>query len=725
LDNQISNNQLYINQYQGQRPLQQPTQNYAYGAGNTKENAKEVVNNKTNAGYVASKFDVMQHPMLLVQNAVLGLATAIGITRLGEYLVKGKVKGDMSHAEALEQAPLFKLGRKVDNFIAKTPFLKNAVQKASDFKAKVTKTPKNPVFQEVAHQYKDGSKVTWSMGKFYEEGKGAEALDEFVEFLEKAPEDAFTKQETKDYIHGILKDVKAEKITRAQAGKKIVENGCLDGIKAEALEKVKLSKGEGFGSLVDRLFGTTPNLNSSLAKAKFFNGKTKALGPVSRTFNKLSLMLMEGTGGGLLGGKGAMFMSVFGLISAFNACSKAMVAKKEKQKQLAQGNLTPEQIKEAKKKPWSGEMVSSFMEDFSGFTVGGYLMTYPIGVAINKALGFANIGRDPKAVKALAQQLGVKGEDKLYQRTVIKYNETLKQDKLARDYIDYLQGNKDLSAFKKAQKLIGLTNDNAIKADMIEKLKLKIPADSPKEAVIAALRTKLKPDKWFNETRKALKTAGKSQLTLKSLAKENAVNKGTKGQRILRYVTQKPLELAAKILGPDKYLLFKKGSANRLRRFTDVGGGVGRIILVGMVLTVPFRNAFMKMSHVVFGKPSFSQYDEVKGVYDDKEEDKKEQDKKAAPTAPAQAQQSQATSQFKIKLPPAEPTGPILQPQNSFSGNPYNREIQEDVRSQDTYTYVPKNEIIEKGKAVSADKQEKEEHPVRKLDTYTYVPSSN
>lgn len=715
--------QLKQQQFQAkQTPAQQ---NQSYGG------AKDVAINNTNAGYVASKFDVMQHPLLLVQNALLGLATAVGITQLGEYLVKPnlkKLKANISHEEALTHTPLFKLGTKIDAVIERTPFLKKSVAKISEWKQKIINTPKSQTTQEIINKYKDGSKVQWAMGKFYEEGKGSEAYDEFVEFLEKAPENAFKDKETKTFIDDVLKDVKSEKLSRAQACRKILKDGCLDKMSAEELSSITIGKNKGTGQLIDKIFGTTPNLNSSLAKAKFFNDGTKVfkdgkkgLGPISRAFNKISLMMMEGTGGGLLGGKMAMVMSVFGLISAFNACSKATVAKKEKQKQLAQGNLTPEQMKEMKKKPWSGEMVSAFMEDFTGFTLGGYLMTFPIGVAVNKTLGLANLGRDEKAIQIAADKMGVKGTDKLYQRSIMKYNEAIKQDKMANNYIQYLKGNGGLSAFEKFKKAIGLSSDASIKAKMIEKLKLDVPADASKATLLSALESKTKNhDKnWFENTRKMLKETGKSKLTLGSILMETKSNKGSFKQRLTKYAIQKPLEIAAKILGPDKFLMYKKGNSfsNKIRRLVDVGGGAGRILLVGMVLTVPFRNAFMKVSHSLFGKPSFSQYDEMKGAYEDKET--KDTDK-IAPKAVLQPIPVKNEIK-KIKLPQQAPLqmlqseaketaqAPAYLQQTSVS-NPYQKEIQ----PQDGYSYVPKNEMQKEN--------DSENHPVRKLDTYSHIP---
>jgi len=702
LETQLLNNQIYNQQA---KLAQQQQQSQSFSAQNqaqaqTYSGAKEVAISNTNAGYVASKFDVMHHPFILVQNALLGLGAAIGITRFADYLVKpdfSKIDPKLSHSQALEHSPLFKFGKKMDALVAKIPGFNTMLEKAGALKNKITgAASKSEILSEVGKKYQDGSKVRWSMGKFYEEGKGAEAMDEFVEFLEKAPEGAFTKPETKEAIAKILKDVKEEKLSRSQAGVKIVQEGHLDGISAKYLDEVLHIEAKGFGATIDKVFGTAPNLNTALSKAKFFNNKTKGLGPISKAFNSLSLMMMEGVGGGVLGGKMAMIMSVMGLVSAFNACSKANVAKHEKEKQLENPNLTPEQRKEIKKGPWTGEQISAFMEDFAGFTLGGYLMTFPIGVGLNKLLGLANLGRDGKKIQEAADKLGVQGDKHLFQRSTIKYNETLKQHDIAKNYIDILDGKKKHSLFDRFKKAIGLSSDASIHAKMMDKLKIELPENASKADVMKALNSKIKADDWLDETRKQLVEASKSKLTIK----ESEFNKGSFFKRLGKFAVHKPLEIAAKLLGPDKFLIYsRKGTiTNKLRTLTGVGGGVGRIILVGMVLTVPFRNAFMKVAHGIFGKPSFSQYDEVKGVYEEKE--KEAQTKEAA----------QGASKAKIQLPGAE-QATILPPpayqQQVSEANPYEGTIKAAVEDkiQDKVQDVPTS-------------------PVRKLDTYTYIPKA-
>lgn len=713
LDTQLlNNNQIYNQQAkfaQQQSHAQPSDQTRTYGG------AKDVALANTNAGYVASKFDVMQHPLILVQNILFGLLAAIGITRLGEVLVNPnleKLKKGVSHEEALTHAPMYRFGKALDKIIEKTPFLPKIIEKTGEYKKKfIGFLGKSDILSELGKKYKEGTQVLWSMGKVYQDGKGTEALDEFVDFLERDPEKKFLDVKTKVIVDNIMKQVKEEKLTKAQAAKQIIEKNLLEGVSAEKLKEALSKDNESkksIGVLIDKIFGTTPNINSALAKAKFFNSNVKGLGPISRGLNNLSLMVMEGVGGGVLGGKMAMVMSIMGLVSAFNACSKAGIAKKEKEKMIREGNFNPEQIKEMKKGPWVGEQISAFMEDFSGFTLGAYIMTFPIGVALNKFLGFANLGRDNKLIKDAAEKLGVHGDDKLYQRSLIHYNDAVQNDKIMDDFIKILEGKKKHTLWSRFRKSLGIATDESIRAEMIAKLKLKIDSKSSKAQVLAAIRQEksLKTEKWFTENRKMLQEAGKSQLTWGSIFKENAYNKGGGLKRLIRFAVQKPLEISTKILGLGKFKLYKKnaGFTNFFKRWGGRAGGIGRIALVGFVLTVPFRNAFMKISHKIFGKPSFSQYDEVKGVYDEEKIKKQKAELSSPPTLPS-------APKAKIKIPQQE-TGPVFQPQppayqqQVTPSNPYENEIKpaEDIKPAEENNNVPN------------------ENPVRNLDNYTYVP---
>lgn len=326
-------------------------------------------------------------------------------------------------------------------------------------------------------------------------------------------------------------------------------------------------------------------------------------------------------------------------------------------------------------------------------------MTFPIGVAMNKYMGLSNLGRDGKKIQQAADHLGVHGTQHLFQRSVIKYNEAIEYDKKARKTLAVLEGKKGYSLFGKFKKLVGLASDAEIKAGMVQDLKLKgiDPLKASKDEIISALKATLREDKWFDDTRKMLKQTAKSGLTIGSIFKANEMNKGGFFKRLGKYMLHKPLELSAKLLGPDKFLIFKKKGpiSNFFRSGLNKTGGVGRIALVALVLTVPFRNAFMTMSHKIFGKPSFSQYDEVKGVYEEAE--KAEQTKEAAANVPQQ----------KIVLPTPQQQPimqtPVYQQQEAPSPtNPYQKQIKTvaevaekavpegSVRDLDTYTYVPK-----------------------------------
>lgn len=686
MDNQISNNQIYLpKQQQANFAQQQARSRQAAPYNKTYGGAADVAMVNTNAGYVASKFEIMQHPGLLLVNIGLGLLASIGITQAAEYLVKGNLKKvpnyeTLTAEQAIEHAPMARIGKKVDAVLDKIPFFNKAVSKIGEWKdAIAARAAKSDIFSGIIGKYKDGTKVTWSMGKIYEEGKGTEALEEFVEFLEKDAGNSFDNPKMKKFVVDILADVKTEKLSKLQAARQILEHPEFAGVTAKKFNEAVLNVPK---STFNKIFGIKFNLQASLAKAKFFNQATKGLGPIPKFFNSLSLMMMEGVGGCVLGStsaKMAVIGGLFGLVSAFNSCAKAQVAHKEKQRQIEEGDYTQEQVKQMKKGPWAGEAVSSFMEDFAGFTVGGYVMTFPLGVALNKSLGLANLGRDDKAVADAAKKMGVQGTEKLYQRCIIKYNEAFEQDKIASELLGHLEGSGKLSIWKRMKKAVGLTNDAQITATAVEKLGLKLPEKANAETLKALLKDRIKELDVAN-TRALLKEAGKSTLTLKNAG-------------FAKYMVQKPLELAAKIVGFDKFLMYKKGVGNRLRKIGNFGGGFGRIVFVGMVLTVPFRDAFMKASHKIFGKPSFSQYDEVKGVYDkahtpEAEEAVKQQKIRLKP---AVAVASQEEPNVVAQLFNSGAPVPAYQTQTS-SANPYLREVTpRPVRDLDNYSYVPQS----------------------------------
>ena len=103
-----------------------------------------------------------------------------------------------------------------------------------------------------------------------------------------------------------------------------------------------------------------------------------------------------------------------------------------------------------------------------------------------------------------------------------------------------------------------------------------------------------------------------SNITLKSL-------KGKKGKefwnQLGKWFVQKPVAKLAKWASFGKYTLRKPDGnliGNFFRRFKMVGGGIGRMIFVGVVLVSPFHKIFGKISHAIFGKPKKSSLDEEK-----------------------------------------------------------------------------------------------------------------
>lgn len=755
MDN-ITKQQLYYGQ--NQHP---GYQNYgANGAG--LEKARTVAaeaKGKSNAGFIADKFDPMKHPDVIAKSLVYSLLLSIGATQAANWLVKGNVKAGVSHSEALNKSHLSVAGQKFDKTVEKTPILKKMSQGIGNLQRKWKNAKKPRIWNEIVGKYKEGSIAPWDKSKMYQDGKSAEAFGEFYEFLKKAPEDAIKKlddhilKETtkkgvaeKDVIKKLFADVEKGKIDSVIAGRTIVEKGYLDNVDSKFLNEVELGEsGKKLGKQIDKIFGTKPNLHTSLAKAKFFSGMKTKLGPVSRSMNKIIMMIAEGTGGGVLGGKAALLMNVFGFLTAFNAVAKSSHAAKDKKKFLAEQAKQQQQSQNTTQNfgagqagkggarahssaeemtaavntsmndeaPRAGEKVASFMEDFMGFMLGSYIMTFPLGVAMNKSCGIANIARDEKAVKAAAKHMGVQASDKLYQNTVIEYNKALKHKKQADKWIKFLDTGK-MPWYKKVLGTKPATYQAKIAQKMKEKMLIEgISEKSTKAELKAALQAKNagRSKQWFKNTRTLIRKAGKSQLTLKSVAKGNAYNKGKFGERLARYVIQKPLEASAKLLSKGRFTLLHKGFnlRNAFGRFKKVGGGVGRIALVGFVLTVPFRDAFMKLSHKIFGKPTFSQYDEMKGVY--------EKQKEAAEKVTDAAQAQKHNAKTLVKNMPTHAGGAMEKTIKIPS--------QEEIAARQAMMQPEPQTPEFKQYANLEGAPEVEANDVRKLDTYSYIPSSD
>lgn len=593
-------------------------------------NEKKLIN--TQAGYIASQFEIESHPKIYLKNILTAGSIIAVISNIAKYLMTGKLYSNLDDSVTMEDviknAPLYKMGAKLSK---KAPAINDTAIKLSQSKKELSKIfSKNKTFKQISDCYKEGTKVTWSMGKLYEEGKkGYEAYDDMLSHLSVAQ---FKDSNVQKKINEILQQVNTEKITTTQAGKQIIKSGILDKVSANEMKNISTNPPTGINKIANKIFGVENNLANSYARAKFFNGKNKELGKVPNFLNKAYLLISDTIGGGSFGGGlFAITMGIFGFVTAINAVTKTSIAMQEKKKRIQEeieaGHLTKEEAKKMQKQPWCGEKFSAFAEDLFGFTVGSCLVLYPLGKIINKSMGFSNLGRDAKAIQKAAKTIGVNGKDKLYQRSVIKYNKTLQDTKTAQKCKKMLDGK--FSLIDKIKSIIGM---NPLEAN-IAKLGINITENTTTEELKKLLDTKIINKETAMAQRELLQNAGKSKLTIKSIFKANEVNDSKKAiNRFGRYIIQKPLEIGAKMLGPDKFLMYKPNTnlGNRLynagAKVIDIGGGVGRIALVGLGLSSPCRKILMKMSHFIFGKPTFSQYDETVGQY---KPEKLEETKKA------------------------------------------------------------------------------------------------
>lgn len=575
----------------------------------------------TQAGYVASQFDVQQNPKIYARNLLTAGTIIATVSHLSKRLMTGNLYSNLDDSVTIEDVikstPLYKAG---DSFNKKSPHLNKFTDTLKEGKKSLKNTiSKNETLKKVSDCYKDGSLVTWSMGKIYEEGKkGYETYDDMIQHLQIAK---FKDKNVQAKVDDVLERLSKEKITSVQAGKEIVKSGILDKVSANELKSISANQPTGLNKAANKLFAIENNLAHSYVRAKFFNGQNKEIGKTSNFLNKAYLMITDTLGGGSFGGGLlAITMGIFGCVTAIHAVSKTKLALQEKKKrvqeELDKGTITKEEAKKMLKQPWCGDKFSAFAEDMFGFTIGSCLVLYPLARIVNKSLGFSNLGRDFKAVQNAAKELGVNGNDKLYQRTVIKYNKSLSDSKLATNCKRMIDGKYTLM-----EKIKNCISTNPLEKN-IAKLGIEITENTSSEELKKILDSKIISQELASSQRELIKNAGKSKLTIGSIFKPNEVNNGSSViKRLGRYVVHKPLELGAKIISPDKFLMYKHDSSignklfNAFAKIVDVGGGIGRIALVGFGLSAPCRNVLMKISHKIFGKPTFSQYDETIGEY--------------------------------------------------------------------------------------------------------------
>ncbi len=505
----------------------------------------------------------------MLKSLACSLLMSIGFTGATNWLMSSKKIADgASNAKDFAQTRLYKAGQVLDDKIGDSTIVKgvqNAANGIKGFFSKITPAPLKEAFAKM----QTGSIAVWDKQGMFHLGKGAEALNDFVDATTKVPSDKITALlknngagHKVDEVLDIINKVKKGSIRGTAAFEKLYP--IFD--KMPAKELAKLNEQGWFG----KLLGLKTDLSNGLHKAKFFNGSlNKAQGPVAKLFQKMSALVGEASGNGVLGGKMALFMGSFGLMQGFTAAAKA-----EK-----------------------GDKLKAFMEDYIGFTLGSYLMSFVVGTWFNKFLGVTELGMDvnSKAFKDICTKLKLDPKTtKRVQEAVIAFNKEFKDIRKAKKVIEQLKSGKITKdvAYKQIKNLVDTKNlkiDNLYESISQSRLIDKV------ETRMAEFGTK-------GTLRQAIKNSMKSKLTIKEAG-------------IGKYIVQKPLELMGKLFSVGRYNMMdgSKFSFKSIRKAASRwGGGIGRMILVGFVLVEPFRKGFVKLSHAIFGKPKNSTLDDGK-----------------------------------------------------------------------------------------------------------------
>ena len=504
----------------------------------------------------------------MAQSFLCSLLMSIGFTSATNWLMSSKKIADgATNLENFEKTRLYKIGQALDNKIGDTKVVKGIASASNGIKSFFSKLTPN-VVKEAFAKMKMGSIAVWDKQGMFSLGKGAESLNDFTEAATKVSND---KLKTLLATNGVAADKIDEVIDIVNKVKKGSIRGTVafDKLmpifeKMPAKELAKLNAQGFFG----KMFGLRTDLNMGIDKARFFNGAlNKSQGPIAKLFQKMTALVGEASGNGVLGGKFALFAGTFGLMQGFTAAFNA-----EK-----------------------GDKLKAFMEDYIGFTLGSYLMSFVVGTWFNKFLGVTEIGMDTssKAFKDICGRLGLDKGTQRVQEAVIAFNREFKDVRSAKNIIEKLNKNK-------------MTQEQAYKAlkNLIDNKNLKVSMYDgiTTERLVKRVTDRIAEFETNGSLRTAIKDAMKSKLTVKNAG-------------LGRYIVQKPLEVIGKIFSVGRYSMMdgSKFSAKSIGKFAKrFGGGVGRMILVGFVLVEPFRKGFMKLSHAIFGKPKNSALDEGK-----------------------------------------------------------------------------------------------------------------
>ena len=533
----------------------------------------------------------------LIEGTRYGIPMSVAFVHGTNWLMKPKkITDTMSQISAYENSRLYKLGNLIDNS-APVKFLSNQTQKAGNLLSRI---PVPQAFKDLWGKIKIGTVSTWDGSGMYTLGKKSEAMQETMRFFSEVGDDNLKKLTLSKYKQNallkLMEKFRAGKINNIK-GFKILDWLMRD-VSAKELQEISKKSG-----IAGKILGTSEDLSLSLSKARFFAGMDakraldkaakealKQKGPIGKLFNKVASLIGEASGGGVLGGPGALLMNAFALSSGFAAAKKAD----------------------------KGEKVSAFMEDYMGLTLGSYLGMMFEGWLMHKALGAAEHGMqlNNSVAKEVAKELGLKKPERV-QDLIIAYNREFKQTKALNKIVKQIEKGKVTDGGRIPilswiwNKITGKTTVDDINK-MLQKAGISNTSNDLNVIKSTIQNSITKKDKtWFNTIRGKIMPLTKSDTSFMSIFKGK---QGTFFNRFCEWFTKGPIAKTAKLFATGKYTMLKDGNfiGNGFRRFKRVGGGLGRMFLIAAILIKPISNSCMKLSHKIFGKPKKSILDEDK-----------------------------------------------------------------------------------------------------------------
>ena len=543
-------------------------------------------------------------------NFLAGTAICSGIVRFTNWLLKPSKKyvtETMTQNDAYVNSRLYRAGER----IAQTAPAQKLSRATNTVKGWLSKIPVPDFIKDFGRKYKTGSSSVWGAQTMYTVGKGPEAVSEFLGYLSQANKQDLAKllgEANNTIVNNTLKLFENGKIDATTAFSR-VEN-IIGKTSAEGLSKVGfVPQGNIFKKALfyinkgfSKVLGTPKNLSLAFTKAQTFQK--------AGLFGKTVSLAGEATGGGVLGGSIALIMSAYCLAQNIDKARNAE----------------------------DGEKLKTFMDEFAGVTLGGYLLPMFMSIQMNKVLGNAELGANvnAKGMKQIIDALQLENPKRVLD-VIKEYNKFIpKNQALHADLLKLapgeLTGTKILELFekhgisytRKDKFLLGvlsrlsegkMTVDEARKRLMRQGFKVPssetikaIMKDSPEKLTKLGVKMRVS---HLNNMRNTMEKALDSDLTIKSIFKRKPGSGvfstlGQWGKNACKYIVQKPVAKVSRFFTTGRYTMSKVNGnfiGNFFRRCKRWGGGIGRIFLVISFLGPLVADPCQALVHKIFGKP--------------------------------------------------------------------------------------------------------------------------